>query len=123
MELDVIDGIPTDVNSLVLAAPVSDSPRVGGGQVEPIVDAFVSLMLRPEVVGNGYSGNQSEKGDLFIEGAQSQSNADISMRDLMKLMNQAEVDEARRLNQEILSVVRNLGPNCVPAMEFLYALH
>ena len=66
MELDVIDGNPTDISSLVLAAPVCDSPGGSDGRVEPIVDASVSLMLRPEVVGNG-SRNQSEKGDSFFE--------------------------------------------------------
>ena len=86
----MIDGNRPDVSSSVLAAPVcdSDSPGVSDGRDEPIDDASVSLMLRPEVVGNGCSGNQSEKGDLFFEGAQSQSNDDLSMRDLMKLMNQ-----------------------------------
>ena len=66
---------PTDVSSLVIAAPVRGSPWVIGGQVEPIVDASVSLMLRPEpeVVGDGCSGNQSEKGDLLDEVDQSQS--------------------------------------------------
>ena len=73
MELDMIEGNPTDVSSLVLAAPVSDSPGVSVGKVEPIVDASVGLMLRPEVVGNGCSGNQSEKGDLLNEVAQSQA--------------------------------------------------
>ena len=109
MELDVVDGNPTDVSSLVLAAPFERFAGVSGGQVEPIVDASVRWMLRPEVVGNGCNGNQSEKGDFVFEGYQSQSNDDISMRHLMKLMNQAEADEARKLNQEILSLVRNLG--------------
>ena len=82
---------------------------VSDGRVEPIVDASVSLMLRPEVVGNACSGKQSEKGDLFIEVDQSQGTDELSMRDLMKLMNRVEADEARKLNQEILSLVRNLG--------------
>ena len=46
---------------------------------------------------------------MFIEVDQSQSNDDLSMRDLMKLMNQAEADEAKKLNREILSLVRKLG--------------
>ena len=109
MDRDVIDGNPTDISSLVLVASVSDSPGGSDGQVEPIVDAFVSLMLRPEVVGNGCSGNQSEQGDLFIEVDQSQSNDDLSMKDFMELMNQTEVDEAKELKREILILVRNLG--------------
>ena len=38
----MVDGNPTDVSSLVLAAPVSDSPGVSGGQVEAIVDLGVA---------------------------------------------------------------------------------
>ena len=109
MELDMMDGNTTDASSLVLAAPVCDSTWVSYGRVEPMVNAYVSLMLRPEVVGSGCNGNQSEKGDLLFEVDQSQSNDGLSMRDLMKLMNQAEADEARKLNQEILSPVRSLG--------------
>ena len=46
--------------------------------------------------------------DLFNEVDQSQSNDDLSMRDLMSLMNQAEAEEAKELNRKILSLVRRL---------------
>ena len=52
---------------------------------------------------------QSERGDLFIEEDQFQRNDDLPMGDLMKLMNQAEANEAKELNREILSLARNLG--------------
>ena len=68
MQLDLVDGSPTDFSSLVIATPVGDSPGVGGRQVEPVVDALVSLMLRPGVVGSGCSGAHT---DLFDEVDQS----------------------------------------------------
>ena len=106
MELDLVDGNPTDVSSSVIAAIVSDSPRLEGGQVEPVVDARASLMSRPGVVGSGCSETHT---DLFDEVDQSQSYDDLSMRDLMKMMNQAEAEEAKELNREILSLVTSLG--------------
>ena len=83
----MMSGNPTGVSSAVLAAPVCDSPGVSDGRVEPTVDASVILMLRPEVVGSGCSGNQSEKGDSFSDVDQSQSSDDLSMRDQMTLTN------------------------------------
>ena len=61
MELDIADGNPADVSSLVFAAPVSDSPGVVGGQVEPVFAAPASLILRPGVIGGGCSWTHTEK--------------------------------------------------------------
>ena len=83
---------------------------VRGFQVDPIT-APVSWALRPGMNGDGCGGNHSEKGDLFNEVDQSQSSDDISMRDLMKWMNQAEVEEMRELDREIMSIVKSLGGN------------
>ena len=111
MEIDVMQGNPTDVRSLVCAAPECDSPGVRGCHVDPIATS-VSWTLQPEMKSDGCSGNQeSEKGDLFVEVDQSQSNDDISMRDLMKMMNQAEAEETRELDREIMSIVKSLGGN------------
>ena len=73
----------------MIGAPECDSPGVSDGRVEPIVDASVSLILRPEVVRDGCSVNQDEKGYLFVEVDQLQSNDDLSMRDLI-------IDESSR---------------------------
>ena len=94
----------------MFAAPECDSPGVRGCQVDPIA-APVSWALRPGTNGDGSSRNPSEKDDLFIEVDQSQSYNDISMRDLMKIMNQAEAEETRELYREILSIVKSLGGN------------
>ena len=116
LQVDVIHGKPTDVRSLVCAAPECDSPGVQGCQVDPIASP-VSWALRPGMNGDGCSGNQSEKGhasgkgDLFNEVDQSQSNDDISMRYFMKLMNQAEAKETRELDRENMSIVKSLGGN------------
>ena len=110
MEIDVIHGNPTDVRSLVFAAPECDSPGVRGCQVDPIATSE-SWTLRPEMKSNGCSGNQSEKVDLFLEVDQSQGYDDISMRDLTRMMNQAEAEEARELDRETMSIVKTLGGN------------
>ena len=111
MEIDVMHGNPTDVRSLVFAAPECDSPGVRGCQVDPIATS-VSWTLRPEMKSDGCSGNpESEKGDLLVEVDQSQSNDDMTMRELMKLMNQAEAEETRELDREIMSIVKSLGGN------------
>ena len=110
LELDMVDGSPTDAGSLVFAAPASDSLGVGGGQVEPVFAALVSLMLRRGVNGGGCSGTHTDMSD---EVDQSQSYDGVSMRDLMKLMNQAEAEEAKEIDREILSLVRSLGGDSV----------
>ena len=77
--------------------------------------AHVSLMLRPGVIGGGCSGTHTGQtkmdqvdhtGQTMFEGVdQFQSYDDLSMRDLVEMMNQAESDEVKQLDQEILNIV------------------
>ena len=99
MELDVMQGNPTDVRSLVFAAPPESgrSPGVIVCQVDPIA-APVSWMLRPGMNSDGCSGTPMEE-------------PDIPLREMLRLMDQSAEQEVKSLDREILSLVRNLGGN------------
>ena len=128
LELDSAQRALTDFSSLVLAAPVGDSPGVTGGQVELEFAGPVSLMVRPGVIIGGCSetplvfaasagGSPEVVGcgairahtDRAMTGSEAHDGTELLSREPVKLLNQAEVEEDKEFDREILSLVRSLG--------------
>ena len=109
-----MQGVPIDVSSSVFAAPVPvcDSPgvRVVGCWIEPVVAAPVPLSDSPGagVIGGGCDGIPM---NVSTTSPETFDQADVPLRELMKLLDQSAVNEAKELDHEILSITRSLGGN------------
>ena len=114
MDLDVVQSVPVNVSSSVFASPVPvcDSPGVGteGCWIEPVFAASVPVGGSPGagVIGGGCDGTPM---NVATTSPEALHQADIPLREMMKLMDQSAVQEVKDLDRGILSLVRNLGGN------------